>query len=267
MTVVLKTSKSRMFSTVLDVVRRGRYIRTESFDFSDTEESYAERPIMTDGEIESFILNQDGVVLTYLNQKYEGAEGLRTTRWVTTPYASPKNTGSSKLIAATLVNTTDPYTAFWTVRFTNATAFDVTSSLEGSQGSGATDADFTSTNTELQIGTNAWNADLEKPIQEGDEFYFSIVDVYPIINKISSDLATCAILQELYSEAVPNSSEYSLSLCKKAMELLEKLADPDSVISLTETTDFDLSSTGVDYNIGALGEDKSDYLTKNILDL
>jgi hypothetical protein len=254
-----------MFSTVLDVIRRARLIRTDTFDLVNTDPSYNET-ILADGEVESYIINEDGTVLSYLTQRYGGAAGLRTDRWVSTPFRKLDNQGKSKLLAATLLNTDDPYTAFWKVVFTSDTAFDVTSSLEGSQGSGATDSDFTSTNAELSIGTNAWEND-GQGFAQNDSFYFSVVDCYRVVNKISADLAACAILQELYSEAVPNANEYAANLCKNAMALLEKLADPDSGLSLTDSVDYDVSSTAVDYNVSALGEDESDYLTKNELDL
>ena len=267
MAVDLKTSKTRMFSTVLDVVRKGRMIRTDTLDFTQDDAAYTDVVILHDGEIESYIVNQDGIILSYLNQKYGGVAGLRTTRWTSTPYRSPKNQGKAKLLAATLLNTDDPYTAHWEVKFTAADAFRVTSSLEGLQGTGDPSTDFTSTNNEIKIGSNAWYTTDEFTFAENDEFYFSVVDVYPIINKLSSDLSAAAVLMELYSEAVPNANEYASSLYTNAMKLLDKLADPKSGISLTSTTDYNLGSTGVDYNISKLGEDKSDYLTENILDV
>jgi len=267
MAVDLKASKPRMFSTVLDVVRKGRMIRTDSLDFTQDDSAYTDVVILHDGEIESYIINQDGIILTYLNQIYGGVAGLRTTRWVSTPYRSPTNQGKARLLTATLVNTDTPYTAYWTVKLSSATAFDVVSSLEGSQGSGATDSDFTSSNGEIMLGTNAWISTGEFSLTKNDEFYFSVVDVYPIINKLSSDLSAAAILMELYSEAVPNANEYSSLLYNNAISLLDKLADPDSDISLTSTIDYDTDSTPVDYNVNKLGEDQSDYLTENILDV
>jgi hypothetical protein len=267
MSVNLKTSKPRMFSTVLDVIRKGRMIRTDTIDFTQDDAAYTDNVVLHDGEIESYIINQDGIILTYLNQIYGGAAGLRTTRWTSTPYRSPSNQGRPKLLVATLNDTENPYTAYWEVKFTSATEFKVTSSLEGSQGTGATNADFTSSNTELSIGTNAWVDDDEFTFTENDRFYFSVIDVFPIINKLSSDLSAAAVLMELYSEAVPNANEYASRLYDDAMKLLDKLADANSDISLTTTIDYDTESTPVDYHVNALGEDESDYLTENTLDL
>ena len=265
MSVTLKTSKPRLFSTVLDVIRRGRYIRTETFDFINDPDEYS-LEILYDGEIESYIASQDGIILAYLNEIYGGADGLRTTRWVSTPYRNPKNQSAGKLLAATLANTADPYTAYWVVEFTSATAFTLTSSLEGAQGTGATNTDLTSTSTELTIGTNAWSS-VGEGFADNDKFYFSVVDVYQLVNKLSADLAAAAALMERYSEAVPNANEYANKLYSNAMKLLDKLSDKDSPISLTSTMTYDLSSTAVDYNLGVLGEDKSSYLTSNDLDL
>ena len=265
MAVDLKASKPRMFSTVLDVIRKGRYIRTETFDYvNDPEEFSAE--ILFDGEIESHILTQDGIILAYLNEIYGGAGGLTTTRWLSTPYRDPQNQSKSKLLTATLANTDDPYTAFWKVEFTSATAFSVTSSLEGSQGTGSTSSDFTSTSTEIQLGTNAWSS-VGEGFADNDKFYFSVIDVYPLVNKLSSDLAAAAALMERYSDAVPNMNEYASALYDNAIRLLERLADDKDPISLTSTQTYDLSSTAVDYKITAIGEDDSGYLTENKLDL
>ena len=82
MAVDLKASKPRMYSTVLDVVRKGRMIRTDSLDFTQDDEAYADVIILHDGEIESYIVNKDGIILAYLNERYGGEVGLRTTRWV-----------------------------------------------------------------------------------------------------------------------------------------------------------------------------------------
>lgn len=286
MAITLKTSKQRMFSTVLDVVRRGRMIKTDTLNFVPENDPSYDSPIIDDGEIESYINHADGILIAYLNQLYGGEEGLRTDPWVTTPYRNPNNANTSKLIAVQLNEVEDIYTAFWTINFespagttTSTTTttpptpeytpieyFLLTSSLEGSQGSGDTGSDMTSTNTEITIGSNAWLKSAGA-FKINDKFYFSIIDSYPIINKLSADLAAAAILMELYSEAVPNANEYATRLYEDAMSILEKLADPESGLSLTITADYDISSTPVDYNISKLGEDKSDYLTENDLDV
>jgi len=286
MAVTLKTSKTRMFSTVLDVVRRGRMIKTDTLNFVPEDDPTYDYPVIDDGEIEAYIHHADGIVLSYLTQMYGGEEGLRTTPWITTPYRYPKNANKSKLISVQLNEVEDIYTAFWTLHFGAATGtttstttttpptpkynppeyYTITSSLEGAQGTGDTNNDSTSTNGEITVGANAWD-EREGGYQLGDEFYFSVVDVYRIINKLSADLAAAAVLMEMYSEAIPNANEYATRLYDDAMTVLKELADPDSGVSLTATVDYDTDSTPVDYNINKLGEDQSNYLTDNDLDV
>jgi len=264
MSVTLKTSKPRMFSTVLDIVRKGRMIRTDTLDFMNDEPEYS-NIIATDGEIENYIINADGIILAYLNDKYGGASGLRTTPWISTPFRSPKNQDSGRLISAVVNDEDNAYTAFWTVEFSSTTAFAVTSSLEGSQGTGSTASDFTSTNLEVKIGSNAWLAGVES-FTNNDQFFFSLIDVYPIINKISSNLAASGVLMELYSEVVPNANEYATRLNDIAMNLLKDLANPDGLASLTTANEIISTPTPIDYRISMTGEDVSDYLTENKLD-
>ena len=125
--VTLKTSKTRMFSTVLDVVRRGRMIKTDTLNFVPEDDPTYDYPIIDDGEIEAYIHHADGIVLSYLTQRYGGEAGLRTTPWITTPYRYPKNANKSKLISVQLNEVEDIYDNDETLKekITEMTGYDI----------------------------------------------------------------------------------------------------------------------------------------------
>ena len=75
------------------------------------------------------------------------------------------------------------------------------------------------------------------------------------------------VLSEKYSEAIPNESKYEKTLWSRAMLLIKNLIDDENDLTLDGSEDQQSVSVPVDYNISVLGEDRSDYLTENILDL
>jgi hypothetical protein len=139
--------------------------------------------------------------------------------------------------------------------------YTLTSSLEGSQGTGGTTgADMTSTNTDVIIPTAGWSG---SPL-DGDLFYFSIVDSDPLINTISTKLSAAYILNTIFQQAPVTELTYDRKLERQAMDLLGKLARPydkDGIVLSGTIPTVSGDSLWVDYDITDAGEDNSSYLT------
>ena len=250
--------------TVLDVVLISNIVKTENLNFNINDDTSFNSPvILRDNEVENYILKADSIINAFLRAQYGAPSGLRISSWANSPCKDINNTSSESLLGVEILQTSG-YTSYITVEFTSGTTFYVTSSLEGNLGSGNTGEDFTTSNGVFTIGTNSWKL-AESTLS--DKYYFSIIDCYQLINNISALLAASMILSEKYSEAVPNANDYAENLWKKAMNLLENLANPNHQMSLVEEATDISDVVSIDYRSSTLGEDASSYLTDNDLDI
>jgi len=264
MAITLKDTKPAMFTTTLEVVSLASLIKTEklNFDIND-DQSFSSPIIIRNAEVESYIIKADGIITSMLKAAYNAPTGLVVDTWSTPPRNDINNNNNDGLLGIELLITSGS-TAYWTVTFTSGTTYSLTSSLEGSQGSGTIGTDLTSTNGEVKIGSNSFEA---ASYTTADKFYFSVINCYATVNSISSMLAASLILSEKYSEAVPNSNKYAEWLWDKAYKLLERLADPNDSMSLVAEAESIVETVSIDYKIDTLGEDDSSYLTENTLDV
>jgi len=261
MSIVLKDSKPRMFSTVLDVILFAPMIKTNSLNFNRNDSDFDENPVASSYEVEKYIQNADSIINGYLRESYSAPSGLRITPYAKTPIADITNTSYTNLLAVSVTGIT-AYTALWTVTASGENVYTLRSSLEGSQGGGSTTVDVVSSNSDVTVGSNSFDGNIEK----NDRFYFSVIDCYDLINTISYMLATSLLLEEKYSEAIPNENFRPSNIWDKAIKLLEDLIDPEKPMSLKDKT-ASVSTIPIDYRVDSLGEDQSGYLTDNDLDL
>ena len=140
--------------------------------------------------------------------------------------------------------------------------FALTSSLEGSQGTaGTTGADKTSTNSDVVIPATAWSG----TPATGDNFYFSIIDCYPIIWMLTTELSVVRVLENLYQQAEPGQITYDMKLKAKVAGILGRLNQPyeKDGLRLDSFTPISGQSIWIDYDVTDTGADISSYLTLN----
>lgn len=264
MSIDLIASKPKLYSTVLDIIRLANIIKTETFDFTGAGDDY-NNEIIWDNEIEAYIINAGSIIDGYLKQQYGAPTGLVIDAWAKTPIADRKNNSKKSKLLGVEILKTDSSSAFWIVEFTSKTQFKLTSSLENAQGTGSISADASSNNGEVKIGDNSWKD--SSNISTKDKFYFEILNIYPLINTISSLLATSLVLSEKYTEALPNEAIYPQRLWKRGMELLKDLIDEDNSLALESDAGIIEGETiSIAYQINTLGQDKSEYLIENFID-
>lgn len=263
MTATLKTSKRASYSTFLDVINENENISTEVIDQSSQGVPSIIKHV---GNIETSIYRADSMIDGYLRRFYSIPTGFDTVSWATLPIAGRGNSLNSitaPRLGSVFVNNTssvDPRTAVWKITFDSVSSFSLFSYLESNQGTGVTGTDATSTNGDVTILAAAWETTTS--ITSGDKFYFSIIDVFPLINLISTKLATSMILSSIYSEQSPNDSEQAVRLWREAMGLLNRLQkpfEPDG-LRLSEYSAQDVSSISVAYKVDDTGYDQSPYL-------
>ena len=264
--MALKDQKPAMFSTWFDIVNLAQLIVTEKADLSDRPSVIAD-VVRYKSQLEEGIIMVDALIWSRLRAYYtlDTLKGLDTEARVTVPVPDPRNTGDSELISVLLnsVTVTDISTAAWFLNFTNATTYDIFSSLEATQGTGwvTSDATKTSTNTEVTIETGFWVAN-SVDFDKGDRFYFSVIRAHELIHFISNLLATGHALCSIFTSTTPNESAFGKKLWERGMKLLETLYDEAGTAHLDDDSgsSFDRTSISIDYEINELGLDASPYL-------
>jgi len=257
----LKDSKRRMYSTYWDVISEVENIASEKIDISEQDVTNIVKYV---GQIEAKIFQADNIIDSYLKRHYSD---FNIDSWATPPVPDKDNTNISPYLRSVYVNNTntiDPYTATWIIEITSTatnTLYSLTSSLVGNQGTNLQCAsDTTSTNGDVTILSSAWEN--ISSLTVGDKFYFSVIDVYPIINAISTMLATSMVLQSIYTEISPNASESAERMGRVAYGMLNRLQRPTASdgLRLDSFSEIDTKSLLVSYRIDDLGYDSSPYL-------
>ena len=255
-----------MFSSVWDVVSNIQSMATDEINISNDTNI-----IRYFGEIENKIYEADDIIRVNLLTYYSTSSFYRDS-YATVPVADKDNTNNSCRLRSVYINNTtaiDPYTSTWFIEITDTTStaslykFSLKSSLEGSQGTGfLTNADTTSTNGDATILTAAWEN--TSSLTVGDMFYFSVIDVEPIINYLSKTLAGSLCLDSIFTEEAPNESGFSRTMWNKAMSIINKLKKPTDYkegARLPNFAEYDGSSLLVSYKVNSIGQDESPYLS------
>jgi len=145
-------------------------------------------------------------------------------------------------------------TELWTLTFTTTTAYTITGSFSGSQGTGATDgaADSTSTNGDITIPNDVWSG---SPAV-GDIFYVPVYKHQSSIVLLATMLATGLLFKSI-SLGVGIADNQGAKLYDDAIDLLDSIVEtgalPDLSLAL-DTTDMQ-----VPWAIDLAGYDETKY--------
>jgi len=264
----LKTSKRASYSTFLDVINENEQIATEVLDQSGQDVAGIVAHV---GRIETEIYKADGIINGYLRRFYTIPTSFDTVSWSSIPIAdrgNGLNSTTAPRLGSVFVNNTatvDPRTAVWKITCDSVATFSLYSYLEGAQGTVLPGADTTSTNGDVTIMTAAWENTTSVTV--ADKFFFSVIDVDPLINLISAKLATALVLNSIYSEQMPNDSEQGVRLWREGIGLLNRMQKPFEPDGLRVGTysPYSIASISVSYKISGTGYDESSYLQDSSL--
>lgn len=216
----------------------------------------ASKWVRTLTEVRNSIYLQDGFLRSALRDKY--GEDLTIDPWASFPIPDESNQGDSNLTAITVSN--DGITEVWTLAFTSATDYTIEGDISGSQGTGKTNLDSSSTNGYVTIPAANWSG----TPQSGDKINIRTYNIEPAIIELSSKFTAAYLLSTIYTQEVPNASEAAELWKTNAQGKLEKYLDP------TDPSELEIGYIGRDlstiqvlpkYIISDLGEDESDYAT------
>ena len=246
--MALKTT----FSTTLDVRNMSEYITTEVRD---------------NARIMQYIYRADSIVRDALRTLYAIDTGLEDSSVYNSvpqaPFEAPDqgitaNTGDASLLDIT--PSSDAVTELWTLTFTSASAYSITGSVSGDQGTGSTGSNSSSTNSYLTVPSANWSG----TPASGDVFYIAVYRANPLIVSISTFLASGLMLKAV-NEGIDDISEKGVDFWEQGMALLERLQNPNDDNGLTLSTSGgltysqDISPEGIAYHIDAMGRDISRY--------
>lgn len=213
--------------------------------------------VMQDERLWEFCSDADSFMVTALLPNYLSESALTDTPYASTPVPDENNKGTGRLLGDLIVVSALAITEQWEIRFTTSSAFVVTGSSSGSQGTGNVSTEFTSTNERIVIPIAAWsNTDR---IQADDIFRFATCNVFRILRTISAYKATALALQSLFSQNLINSEVESGKWMKHAEDILNKMTGDDPQYKLSTFPNRNLDPIGIAYNIDEFGMDVSDY--------
>jgi hypothetical protein len=149
-------------------------------------------------------------------------------------------------------------TELWKIEFTDDTAFTVSGTRSGAQGTGAVGTAFTSTSSDISIEIAFWVAGNEG-FKTGDKFYVPVYNNYPMIVAVASLLSAGLANQSMYTEVAPNQNNIGTGYYEQGMRLLDYLADLSSVAALPSVSTANLEDLQVFYEITDTGYDVTGY--------
>lgn len=254
--IAKKTLKQEIYNSPIDV----RIMAMNTL----REKTHADTTFLNDPMINLSALRAKGIIDLKLGNVISGVTTLETT-----PYAGPplvplpdednkgENTGTTGLMYG-LSPASTAYTEQWTVTFTSATAFGVVGSFSGSQGTGSTTAEFTSTDSDIVIPTEAW----EGTHVSGDIFYIPVYKHLPSIVMLSTMLATGLIFKGQATGAAPDMNPEGAKLFDDALAMLDAMAAGEiniiGVNNLIDSKDLMISCeySLAGYNVSNFVEDE-----------
>jgi len=240
-------SQKPLLSTVQDIRNLSEYISTEVRD---------------DARVRQFILRADSMIRDALRSIYTIEAGLQETApWngpVQVPFELPDdnivaNTGTASLVDITVESTADT-SAVYTITFSDATNFTVTSDIEGGQGSGTVGSDHATTNGDITIPTANWSG----TAIAADVFKVAVYLSKPMIVTCSAMLSAGLMLRSVTEGDL---SEKGDLFWNNGISMLRRLQRPyeDDGLQLDSFSPRDISPEGVAYAIDGNGNDVSRY--------
>lgn len=252
----LKTLRREIYNTAIDP----RILMMDSIE----KLTHADTLLLSDTMIDLFSLRARGIIDSKLGNYISGVSTFETT-----PYSGPvliprpdhdntgENTGTGILYGC--LPASDAYTELWTIKFTSDTAFSVTGSFSGFQGTGSISADFTSTNSDLVISSDAWAG----TPASGDEFYIPVYKHLPEIVSLSSLLTAGLILKGVNANTSTEGAGIGTKFYNDAISLLDDIANGTSGL-LGVNTLIDSSDLMISYEISHAGYDISNYRSDEV---
>lgn len=226
--------------------------------------------VRNDNELNFLVQRATFTILGFLYPIY----GTSDSSFTTTPFGSPicvpfyentddsgiLNTGTGNLASVTINSTAETET--WVITFTSSTAFGLVGGNTGSDGTGSTASNFTSTSGDITISSTKWSG----TPSSGDRFFFSSYHIKPPLVAIATILASAIAIQGVHVGAFPDRVATSVGLYDEAYKLLEKISNPYVpggiwLDSLAMPTNAPLE---MPYDIGTSGNDLTDYASSEL---
>jgi len=213
-------------------------------------------------QIRAMVLRNDSQLRSQLELMY--GTSLSTTPRYQQPIPDDNNTGNATLqvqnptgtkVISVLESSEVLFSQVYKLQFTDATAFDVTSELSGTQGSGTIGTEFTTTDTFLTIPKECWNGD---PIA-ADIFYIRVYNYSGMMVHLSSLLTAAYILDTIYTEEVPDASAAAGRYSRLYNSLIKALQKGLVKLEGNGILERDLDPIQVDYVIDNFGRDVTNY--------
>jgi len=234
-------------STIQDVRNLSEYITTAVRD---------------DARVRQYILRADSIIRDALRPYYAMDSEIEDTAYngpPQAPFAVPDhdidaNSSDGALSDITVASTAK--TEVWTVTFTSATAFSVSGSTSGSQGTGATNSNFTTTNAYITIPSANWSG----TFAANDTISIAVYRAKPLIVTCSALMATGLLIKSAF-EGGDGVSARGIDFQTQAETLIERLQRPyeDDGLQLDTFSARDLTPEGVSYFVDLVGHDVSKY--------
>lgn len=215
------------------------------------------KDIVEDERLWEVCSDADSIIVVALLPNYLSESALVDTPYASTPIPDEKNQGTGRLLGDVIVVSSSAITEQWEIRFTTSSAFTVTGSSSGAQGSGNVSTEFTSINERIIIPISAWS-DMDR-IQADDIFRFATCNVFRLVRTISAYMSTALALQAEFSQQLVNVEVESDKWMKHANDILDKMMGDDPKYRLTTFPNRNLDPIGIAYNIDEFGMDASDY--------
>lgn len=249
-----RSIKRAMYSTAMDVRAWLSVLERDVFD--DDNVVVTKQPV-DDQLIELHIQNADATIVGYLGAVYGASLLDDQTPYFVGPIREAENSSATYLKGVIVASTA--ITEQWLLKFTSTTAYSITGSISGSQGTGAIGADSASTNNDIEIKAVDW---VGAAAVIGDLIVIATCKSRPIIRALSSQLASAAVINAVYSSSENKEADWAKSLRKQAIDFLKSLVDPKSDVSLAELSSEDVGRyVPVQYAIDEYGKDLTKYGT------
>ena len=234
-------------STIQDVRNLSEYITTAVRD---------------DARVRQYILRADSIVRDALRPYYAMDTEVEDAPYngpPQSPYAVPDHDVSANSSDGALSDITVAATAkteVWTVTFTSATAFSVSGTLSGAQGTGATNSNFTATNAYITIPSANWSG----TFASGDKASIAVYRAKPLIVTCSALMATGLLIKSAF-EGGDGVSARGADFQTQAENIVERLQRPyeDDGLQLDSFSARDITPEGVSYYVDTVGHDVSRY--------
>jgi len=220
--------------------------------------------VLSEIELRSIITRTDSRLRMEL-KPYYGSSLTTSVPYATASIPRFGNTASGNLLlqnpagSTTLtVSASLTATQVYTITFTSATAYTVTSDLTGANGTGAKGSSFTTTDTFLTIPAALWNG----TFFNGDVHYIKVYTHESALVYLSTLLAANQVLNTIYTEEVPDASASAEKYLEQYLRQMRALQRGEAFLEKGLST-RDINPIQVDYEIDEYGTDATNYPNKD----